>query len=119
MTALEILEKTRSLIEKPENWTQDVGARNALGEETYFEASDATCWCLTASIYKIGSALEPPKQPVRDAINVLEQAIDSKDFPLSHGEDEFSVQWFNDNHTHDDILATLDKAIELAKGKLA
>jgi hypothetical protein len=92
MDAHEILIAARKLIEKPENWTQETSARDAAGRETLPTSPRAVCWCASGAILRAGRA---------DAGNAL--------FALrSVG----NIAHFNDTHTHPEVLALLDKAIE-------
>jgi hypothetical protein len=100
------LEKVYALIEKPENWTQGVYARDAVGEPVRNEDDDeqvalrdtAACWCIWGAAYKCGLT----RRDDPDFVGALGfvQINDPNDF--------------NDSHTHAEVLALLQSAIERA-----
>jgi hypothetical protein len=94
MSVLETLIKARALIEKHENWTQgkffdNRGRRCALG--ALYDAE---------GIPYTQSATTPSDKALRSAMG---------EFPGT----------FNDTHTHADVLAAFDRAIEAERAKEA
>ncbi len=94
MSTLETLKEARALIAEPETWTQDVGARDSLGQETEYDLSDAVSFCSLAAIYRVaGSSAMTDK-----AISKLDEIMDG-------------ITYFNDGHTHAEVLQLFDEAI--------
>lgn len=97
MTNKQILVAARKLIERPESWTQGWFAKNASGLSTYADHDDAVCWCASGALIRVA----PPghRAPAR---NLLDSAAG------------VCIEEFNDSHSHADVLAAFDKAIEAA-----
>lgn len=103
MTRLEILKAARAKIAEPEHWTQEEYARvhdDEYGIMRWAAANNpsATCWCATGAISAIQGNPGDPEWDVG-----LSEAFGG----MSSGD----VEQFNDNHTHAEVLALLDKAI--------
>lgn len=99
LAVVDNLVAARAKIEKPEQWTQQVAARNAQGQEDNVDSTDAVCFCTFGAIVavagmKYGEALKF----CTDAVG--RNAVD-----------------FNDasGRKHEEVLTMFDKAIELAK----
>ena len=79
MTTVEILEKTRALIDNPNKWTQMASAKDAKQLDVSYSSPSAVCWCLTGAIYKCsydrGSDLHTNKEARLNAINILADII--------------------------------------------
>ncbi len=101
-TTKEILTEARSLITDPDNWTQGSYAKDAEGVAVSIWSNKATCWCALGALYSFNedALLDIPA----DTLNTLRPHI------LSQG-----IVTFNDNHTHEEVLAAFDKAIEGCK----
>lgn len=91
-STLETLKAARKLIEKPENWTKHVLARDRKGKEVDFSSPDAVCWCSSGSIQ-----LANPNYI--DASEALASVCKT------------TIPYFNDSHTHAEVLAAFDAAI--------
>lgn len=91
------LEAVYALIEKPENWTQHVIARDADDFATDPLASGAKCWCLVGAAYRV---MNDKRIAIQED---LEEALDVAD-----------VAELNDNSSHIDVLALLTSAISRA-----
>lgn len=89
------LQAVRAVIEKPENWTQGMAARIADGTPTYSADPRATCWCL------VGAAFKCDIDGIEFCLPLIELVGDN-------------LATFNDTHTHSEVLALLDSAIERA-----
>lgn len=104
MTPLEILKSARARIEKPENWTQGAFARDSRGNASLLGRHGNACsWCALGAILVL---FEPNLEMNKEeslAMNALECAVGG------------SVMRFNDTHTHAEVLAAFDDAIELAR----
>lgn len=98
-TALDVLRKARALIEKPENWTQGMSARDSTGERADPMADAAVRFCSYGAIcHSTGGSFVHPAS--RGAVQALQDAADEAFFSL-----------WNDSHTHAEVIAAFDKAI--------
>jgi hypothetical protein len=95
---LEILKAARAKIEKPECWTQDFYARSASGKKVVARSPAAVCWC---SYGALQSVMKAKLLPI-EIVLLLERPM--------HG----CIADFNDTHTHAEVLAAFDAAIDLA-----
>ena len=100
MTPLETLKAARQLISDPAKWTQGWFARNALGELVDVDSSSAVCFCSIGALCRVESAA------YSEAKRTLERNIS----------DGLSLGWFNDTHTHAEVLALFDAAIAELEG---
>lgn len=98
MNTLEILTKARDLISDPARWTQKAFARDNSGESINNRSSYAVCWCAMGAVYKTSSNNRA-----------------SVPFSFLHAAAGMWAGNFNDTHTHAEVLAVFDKAIEAAK----
>lgn len=118
MTPVEILEKARALIADPKHWTRKALARNSAGQSlTDSELDLATCFCSVGAIRKISPGCVPT--PARgDAGCFLWEAINEN---VAHDGDKRTIAVWNDDvkTTHADVLAMFDRAIQMARAKLA
>src|SRR3974390_3229322 len=105
MKVLDVLKATRSILEKPERWTQGASARNAVGHVVNFADSDAVCWCLTGAIQK--AVYGDIDVLVLDAMNYAFNEIDRT---LGYS----GILGWNDwpLRTHDEVLELLDSTID-------
>ena len=99
---VKLLKDARNLIAKRENWTQDNFAKTADGNGVYSKSDEAVCWCSLGALTWV-SLPDEDKQVRKLAKLLLRKAMDSP------------IAIFNDSHTHEEVLAAWDKAIELAK----
>jgi hypothetical protein len=102
MTPLKILKAARAKIEKPENWTQGAGARDANGFAISVHSDLAVSWCIGGAI--VASAACDPSNEI-EAANILQRAILGGSIPE-----------FNDapKRKHKEVLAAFDIAIAMA-----
>lgn len=103
MTILELLKATRALISNPANWTQDCCARNKDGAETGALNPTAVQWCSAGALIKCRD----------DKVVVHYRAYDLLEDLLTS---ETLIE-FNDHHTHSEVLALFDQAIERASAQ--
>jgi hypothetical protein len=111
--ALKRLSAMRNLLADPSKWTQAAFARASDGT-VLLRGYDkrATCWCLIgASMHCASGGVFAGPTPRR----ALERAINERTGTL------LSAEAFNDepSTTHADVLAVIDRAIELAKEEAA
>lgn len=108
MKISEALIQGKSLIQNPEHWTQGAFARNREGDRRWSNDEDAVCFCSLGAVSRVTNRLEDRTDPQGNDIyyhitHYLETAM---------GE---PVSTFNDEHTHTEVMAMWDKAIEAAK----
>lgn len=75
MTADELvvtIDRIDALLDSPERWTQDVGARNAAGEKCDPLSPDAVSWCLIGAAWC--ATWDTEKYPV--VMSTFNQALD-------------------------------------------
>ncbi len=105
------LQAVYRLIEKPENWTQGAYARpsaDALFENEMdgdanianAKSPEATCWCLWGAAHACGIGTASPIDLDFSQALGLKHCTDPNDF--------------NDTHTHAEVLALLQSAIDRA-----
>lgn len=107
-TDLETLRQMRILLDKPEHWTQHVYARDIDGKMAVTISDDAYSFCLYGAQRKLtkdGMLSFTVHQILMEAM----ETIGSWDDEIGH---------FNDTHTHDQILALLDAAIEIGTERM-
>lgn len=98
----QILREARELISDPKRWTQGKNARDVNDQFADPIGPAAVCWCAEGAIrrvvaedwYRLHSLLATLNAEVNDAIHR-----------------------FNDSHTHTEVLAAFDRAIELAEAE--
>lgn len=109
---VEILKAARASITDPANWTQGEYAKNADGDsldEREWEAQAPACFCSVGAVAKAG-AMSVCDAENSAAVVYLGKAIGSK-LPCA-------IVEYNDEHTHEEVLAAFDKAIALAEKEL-
>jgi hypothetical protein len=105
MTELEILQDSFQRIEKRENWTQLVSARDSSGNEVPSTSIRAVCWCSTGSIFK---TLKENNIHLLNGFDVLEDLFE----PFLEKED---LNEFNDDHSHEEVITLWMKVITRLK----
>ena len=101
LTPAQVLRDAKALISDPAKWTQKAAARDIEGAEVAFGDEDAVCWCALGAIWRA----VPNNDVETDAIFALSNAMG------------MGVPLFNDAHTHPEVLAAFDRAIELAEAR--
>lgn len=111
MTTVDLLENTYDKIAEIAHWTRDEFARTAEGGICEPNDPHATCWCLFGAlraVFGVDSSL---------AVALLPEPFPTAAMCLSAAIGGWrSVVGFNDAHTHDEVLAALARAIEIARG---
>jgi len=102
--ALPLLEAARMLLDDPDAWVQGAYAKDADGLPAHEMSPEACRWCLSGAIRALcpldgGYPLALNRQTARRYLGI------ATGLPIPD---------FNDNATHAEVLAALDKAIELA-----
>lgn len=91
----ETLIKAKALITDPKNWTQGAYARTGDGVPVPLSHSAAVCFCSMGAIRRISGELGAPYQALKREIGPSDMVCE-----------------YNDSHTHEEVLALFDKAIE-------
>lgn len=107
-TMLEDLTRIKSLIEKPENWTQNYYAKDEYGMTIHSSSDAAVCFCTLGALHRVipmGSRGHTNRRA--DVRELLESLM---------GDD--GVAQFNDTHTHEEVIAVFDKAIEIVADEI-
>ena len=112
-TPRDLLVEARTLIARPEAWTQGAGARDADGEPVGVEHQDAVSWCATGALncamYRHLDSLEvpPPLQHARErAGKILTDTVRA----LTLGR-YWEATTYNDATNHGCIVHAFDIAI--------
>jgi hypothetical protein len=101
MNIKEILIAARAKIERPENWTKGVFARDSQGRDVTATSKNAVCWCSLGAITATGACYYDEEKATR----FLRLELDAY---------ENSITKFNDLSNHTDVLAMFDRAIAIA-----
>lgn len=104
MTTIEVLRGMRRKVEQ--GWTQGSAARSALGGPVSPLMPDATCWCIYGAAIAAGANIDERLA----AYAVLKRFTNGA-----------AVDAFNDlpDQTRVDVLAWIDRAVELAEREAA
>lgn len=86
--------KAHELLADRKNWTQGAYALNGEGFITLPRDKDAVCWCMVGAIAKCYPDFNERKAAKCKVLNFLSG----------------SIVEFNDNHTHEEVLAVLKEA---------
>ena len=112
-TSRDLLVEARTLIARPEAWTQGAAARDADGEPVGVEHEDAVSWCATGALncamYRHVDSLEvpPPLQRARErAGTILTDTV--RALTLGHYTEATT---YNDATNHSCIVHAFDIAI--------
>ena len=95
----ELLVKAKELIADPERWCQGRVAKDSLGRPTYPNSGNATAWCAFGALER----LAPTPDVVSSAVDFLGAFTDGE-----------SIGYWNDHHTHAEVMELFDRAIEMA-----
>lgn len=90
------LRKARALISHPKNWTTDASARDRNGERIWLGSPQAVSFCALGACERVGVGYY---DFLKDSVDVLSSG------------DVNSIAFFNDSHTHDEVLWMFDLAI--------
>lgn len=112
-TPRDLLVEARTLIARPEAWTQGAAARDAEGEPVGVEHEDAVSWCATGALdcamYRHADSLDvpPPLQRARErAGTILTDTV--RALTLGHYTEATT---YNDRTNHGCIVHAFDIAI--------
>jgi len=104
MTPLEALTAARERISTPERWTQGAEARDAEGNSVEPWGAKAVRWCMIGAIQHVSLII------IFRPFTLLVRAIGDPLADIAEWQD-------NPERTHTDVLATFDRAIELARAE--
>ena len=102
-----VLKATREKISTPDRWTQNAYARNAKGETEQPSSPGAVCWCLVGALRSV-----LPDMSLFYVENHWAYIFLAQEIPVGNAHHPAS---FNDNSTHAEVLAFLDRVIQLAE----
>lgn len=111
VTAYDVLVRARSLIAEPENWTQEVHARNETGSEEEPFSPNACQWCAIAALQRAYletsrdcSEFPPMNAAYNAAYDTLAEVV---------GRD---LETWNDDKdtTHGKIISVFDESIRMS-----
>lgn len=85
-----------ALLADPDAWTQRADARDASGMSIAFDSPTAVCWCLYGAMHRCVP---------RDAWQEVGDALRAAAGPVA-------LSQFNDQATHADVLALIERAKE-------
>jgi hypothetical protein len=104
--AAKVLRAARERISDPERWTQGVEALTACGRCVPGDDPDAVRWCVAGAVRAEGlDACSNPLMGVTPVARLIMKAAGCGDVGIG--------PW-NDKATHSEVIAALDRAIELA-----
>ena len=101
MDLLELLQRARSRIADPHNWTQQALARTGVATPCNPTAKAARSWCLMGSLMWASGG---ESRLIWEAVKELTAEIETEERDLDVGQ-------FNDQHGHARILDLLDQTI--------
>ncbi len=107
MQTVEILKAGRALIENPAHWAKGRFAFDCHMEEVTPGSPDACSWCSVGALIKLVNYEDrfESRQHLEQAIRQIHSEL-----PAYQG----TLEYFNDTHTHSEVLRVWDKAIENA-----
>lgn len=97
MTTLQILKDALKLIENSDNWTQYTLARDANGHMVAPRSAAARSWCASGALRRTSMT----SLQWGEVLTALRSAMDT---PIHLG-------FYNDRHSHEDIILLFKKAI--------
>ena len=110
MTPREVLQGIRELLTPASAWTTTKYAKDRFGYSVRPYSKEAQCFCLLGAVCRVtaSSVVWPSEDTVQaDAINLLIKAMPEH----YRGSD---LVRFNDLSTHEEVLALIDRGIEIA-----
>ena len=102
----ELLSKARKLIENPENWLQGDFSRDAEGNPCFSTEENAVCFCSIGALRRATSSGVDNHRNYRWATPTYIAARVALQVKMGT-----FVDTFNDSHTHQEVLAKFDEAI--------
>ena len=104
-TVLQLLTEGRELISDPKRWTTGEFARDEHERAVFVYDPKAVCWCSVGAIHKVEGPPTPSSgENTWPALRALHAATACR-----------NIAKYNDTHSHAEVLAIWDKAIEQEK----
>jgi hypothetical protein len=100
MSVKQILIEANALIDTPEKWTQEAYARDVNRYPISCRVDEAVCFCSLGAINRV--TLEKHSHMYLPAVIHLEKTMGMQ------------VADFNDRHSHSEVMAAWDRAIDTA-----
>lgn len=105
MKTSEFLRSAKALIDSPEKWTTEFTARNNSGACVNEYSPDAVCFCSIGALYRQAPISGLPCIP-QDSWRYFHNATEGAE-----------LHFYNDTHTHAEVMLAWDKAIALAESE--
>lgn len=113
-----LLQYARALIAEPGTWTKGYQARNAFGEEVEATSPEAVCFCSHGALHRASVDLDASGRAIFAGFTIL-NSVAWRLTPMHAyrpgdpiGKMLGTISGYNDNHTHEEVLALWDKAIQ-------
>ena len=105
LTTCELLSKTLEMIRHPDTWTAEAFARTEMGAGVTWIDPKASAWCAFGALCNAGFGFDGKyfTPEYYEAKKILLELTDGVDL----------IIW-NDSHSHKDVIALFEKAIEVA-----
>lgn len=101
----EALKAAKAVIANPENWTQGTYYRREDGSPT--DIRSLACKFCSYGAMRVANEMDSDRYLLGQ--EYIYRAL------IVIGKEKFTLDTFNDNHSHKDVMALFDKAIELAE----
>lgn len=114
MTPLDVLRGARERISSEDHWLQGTYARvSGEGAETAARSPSATCWCSIGAIMAAaGDGFDPKAQLPDASLTAGDEALNTLRLVLADMGQPIAVAGYNDSHSHAEVMALFDAAIE-------
>lgn len=116
MNTVQILKEARALIADKKNWMQHYYSADDEGLWVNPRLHVATCFCSVGAMHKVMDL--PLSKSIPENIGML-FAVDDKLRDNFDGSFEGVIVDFNDENSHDEVLALFDRAIARAESEAA
>lgn len=103
MNTLEVLKAGRNLISDPQKWVQGTYAKNIDGWPIYGNNAAAVCFCSIGAVQHVTGMCHNIE--TETVCEVLSNAAG------------MHIAYYNDAHSHEEVLAVWDRAIAAEEGK--
>lgn len=118
-TVPEVLRQAKALISNRQNWTQQCEARNKDLQPCPPNHPDAVAFCISGAVHRVcGLDCDDPNESLpkykvsQKACDILQEAV----IRITDGQrEDYTVEHYNDTHTHRQVLQVIDAAILIAR----
>ena len=111
MNTVDFLKAVREKISRPESWTKHDYAKDVNGEAVSPIAPEAVCWCIRGAIASV-EGIDGDEGDDGDQAFFALGPIGAAVFEKTG---DRLIAGFNDTSTHEEVLAVLDRAVEIAR----